>query len=334
MNARAANVSTRTSMSDCLHKYLGLNQRKVKSRSNSCIVADTVTRWRKATFETLCNSGDVNKGVRKPRRALMNGQHDMDTGGIEQPFRSQQRISKIIALREFCSRREAERLISRSQVVVNGVLIHQGSKAECDSEIQLAEIGDQVWFQSKSTVALNKPRGYVSNLPSHGEVEACSLLITTAGSHIHSSKWSSRTENDNGQLNVCGRLDKNSRGLLVLSQDGVLAREVIAGVFVSKTYLVEVDKMVTQNDLDRLNGPCKFLTDVIRPIRVRLLAPTLLEFVLREGKNRQIRRMCEQLGLIVVDLFRVRLGKSELGSLPEGSWRTMPTVEGDALKIP
>ena len=67
--------------------------------------------------------------------------------------------------------------------------------------------------------------------------------------------------------------------------DGVLAREVIAGVFVSKTYLVEVDKMVTQNDLDRLNGPCKFLTDVIRPIRVRLLAPTLLEFVLREGKN-------------------------------------------------
>jgi 23S rRNA pseudouridine2604 synthase len=122
--------------------------------------------------------------------------------------------------------------------------------------------------------------------------------------------------------------------LLVLSQDGVLAREVIAGVFVSKTYLVEVDKMVTQNDLDRLNGPCKFLTDVIRPIRVRLLAPTLLEFVLREGKNRQIRRMCEQMGLIVVDLFRVRLGKSELGSLPEGSWRTMPTVEGNAFKNP
>ena len=213
----------------------------------------------------------------------------MDTGGIEVPFRSQQRISKIIALREFCSRREAERLISRSQVVVNGVLIHQGSKAEFDSEIQLAEIDDQVWFQSKSTVALNKPRGYVSNLPSQGEVEACSLLITTTGSHIDSSKRSSRTENDNGGLNVCGRLDKNSRGLLVLSQDGVLAREVIAGVFVSKTYLVEVDKMVTQIDLDRLNGPCKFLTDVIRPIRVRLLAPTLLEFVLREGKNRQIR---------------------------------------------
>ena len=173
MNARAATVNMRTTMSDCLHKYLGLNERRVKSRS--CIVADTVTRWRKATFETLCNSGGVDKVVRNPHRASMNGQHNMDTGGIEVPFRSQQRISKIIALREFCSRREAERLISRSQVVVNGVLIHQGSKAEFDSEIQLAEIDDQVWFQSKSTVALNKPRGYASNLPSQGEVEACSF---------------------------------------------------------------------------------------------------------------------------------------------------------------
>ena len=111
-------------------------------------------------------------------------------------------------------------------------------------------------------------------------------------------------------MNVCGRLDKNSRGLLVLSQDGVLAREVIAGVFVSKTYLVEVDKMVTQIDLDRLNGPCKFLTDVIRPIRVRLFGPNTSRVCFERRKEQtDSLRMCEQLGLIVVDLFRVRLGK-------------------------
>ena len=67
-------------------------------------------------------------------------------------------------------------------------------------------------------------------------------------------------------------------------------------------------------------------------MRVRRLAPTLLEFVLREGKNRQVRRVCEGVGLSVVDLLRVRLGRSDLGSLPEGSWRTMSKIESDELR--
>ena len=180
---------------------------------------------------------------------------------------------------------------------------------------------------------MNKPRGYVSNLPLHGEVEAFSLL-DVSGLHFPSMKKQSKTENDARQLSVCGRLDKNSRGLIVLTQDGILARVIVASDFVLKTYLVEVESVVTKCDLERLNGPCNFLTDVIRPIRVRLLAPSLLEFVLREGKNRQIRRICDQMGLNVVDLMRVRLGKSELGSLPEGSWRTVSKLEGDALKEP
>ena len=70
----------------------------------------------------------------------------------------------------------------------------------------------------------------------------------------------------------------------------------------------------------------------LRPMRVRRLAPTLLEFVLREGKNRQVRRVCEGVGLSVVDLLRVRLGRSDLGSLPEGSWRTMSKIESDELR--
>jgi 23S rRNA pseudouridine2604 synthase len=141
---------------------------------------------------------------------------------------------------------------------------------------------------------------------------------------------------DRPRLSVCGRLDKHSRGLLVLTEDGTLARDIIAGDSVAKTYLVEVARAVTRDELRRLNGPLDFGADedALRPIRVRRLAPTLLEFVLREGKNRQIRRVCDGIGLHVVDLLRVRMGKSDLGSLPEGSWRTMSKLETDDFKAP
>ena len=94
---------------------------------------------------------------------------------------------------------------------------------------------------------------------------------------------------------------------------------------------------MTRDELRRLNGPLDFGADEdvsLKPIRVRRLAPTLLEFVLREGKNRQIRRVCDGIGLHVVDLLRVRMGKSDLGSLPEGSWRTMSKLETDEFKAP
>jgi 23S rRNA pseudouridine2604 synthase len=314
------------------HQDLGLKIRKVKGRNSTCFVAKTVKLSRKATSLSPCEINEMDGNVRNSPWDWYKGPQKA-TRSIERAPRLKQRVSKIIALREFCSRREAELLISRSEVIVDGVRTQQGTKADFDSEIQIGKIGGLIWLQSKSTVALNKPRGYVSNLPLHGEVEAFSLL-DVSGLHFPSMKKQSKTENDARQLSVCGRLDKNSRGLIVLTQDGILARVIVASDFVLKTYLVEVESVVTKCDLERLNGPCNFLTDVIRPIRVRLLAPSLLEFVLREGKNRQIRRICDQMGLNVVDLMRVRLGKSELGSLPEGSWRTVSKLEGDALKEP
>ena len=137
-------------------------------------------------------------------------------------------------------------------------------------------------------------------------------------------------------MNVCGRLDKSSRGLLVLTGDGTLARALVAGggAPVPKTYLVETDRAATERDVRALNGPRSFGPDEeapLRPMRVRL-SRRLLEFVLREGKNRQVRRVCEGVGLRVVDLLRVRLGRSDLGSLPEGSWRTMSKIESDELR--
>ena len=247
------------------------------------------------------------------------------------PASGPQRVSKILAMRDLCSRREAEALIDTGEVSVNGEVVVRGAKADPASEVRVT--GPVLRrLQSKRTTALNKPAGYVSNLPADGEVEASALL------RLSDARRRGETVEfiDRPRLSVCGRLDKHSRGLLVLTEDGTLARDIIAGDSVAKTYLVEVARAVTRDELRRLNGPLDFGADedALRPIRVRRLAPTLLEFVLREGKNRQIRRVCDGIGLHVVDLLRVRMGKSDLGSLPEGSWRTMSKLETDDFKAP
>ena len=250
-----------------------------------------------------------------------------DDRETDTPSAAPQRVSKILATRDLCSRREAEALIDTGEVSVNGEVVVLGTKADPASEVRVT--GPVLRrHQSKRTTVLNKPGGYVSNLPADGEVEASALL-----------RLSDETGDvvDRPRLSVCGRLDKHSRGLLVLTEDGTLARDIIAGDSVAKTYLVEVARAVTREDLRRLNGPLDFGADEdvsLKPIRVRRLAPALLEFVLREGKNRQIRRVCDEIGLHVVDLLRVRMGKSDLGSLPEGSWRTMSKLETDDFKAP
>ena len=258
--------------------------------------------------------------------SVTSGSND-DERETDAPASGPQRVSKILATRDLCSRREAEALIDTGEVSVNGEVIVLGAKADPASEVRVT--GPVLRrHQSKRTTALNKPAGYVSNLPADGEVEASALLRLSdeTGEFV-----------DRPRLSVCGRLDKHSRGLLVLTEDGTLARDIIAGDSVAKTYLVEVARAVTREDLRRLNGPLDFGADEdvsLKPIRVRRLAPTLLEFVLREGKNRQIRRVCDGIGLHVVDLLRVRMGKSDLGSLPEGSWRTMSKLETDEFKAP
>ena len=257
-------------------------------------------------------------------RASGSNDDDRET---DTPAAGPQRVSKILAMRDLCSRREAEALIDTGEVSVKGEVVVLGTKADPASEVRVT--GPVLRrHQSKRTTVLNKPGGYVSNLPADGEVEASALL-----------RLSDETVEfvDRPRLSVCGRLDKHSRGLLVLTEDGTLARDIIAGDSVAKTYLVEVARAVTREDLRRLNGPLDFGADEdvsLKPIRVRRLAPALLEFVLREGKNRQIRRVCDEIGLHVVDLLRVRMGKSDLGSLPEGSWRTMSKLETDEFKAP
>lgn len=247
-----------------------------------------------------------------------------------------QRVSKLLAWRGLCSRREAEELIARGAVTVDGIVVSQGDKARPGARIEVSSDVGREWLRGKVTVVLNKPVGFVSNLPSRGETEA-STLITPRNADVRGDHraadddWAAaaKTARD---LNVCGRLDKDSRGLLVLTQDGALAKAIIGGNEIPKTYEVEVDRDVTEAQLRMLNGPVTLEGARLLPMRVESLGRRRLRFTLREGKKRQIRRVCEGANLRVVDLLRVSVGSCTLGNLPEGMWRLMTTDERDGLR--
>ena len=143
-----------------------------------------------------------------------------------------------------------------------------------------------------------------------------------------------RATSDPSRFNVCGRLDKESRGLLILTEDGALARSVIGGNGVTKRYVVTTDADVRESHMRSLNGRVQLDGVELLPMNVRRLGrgSRTLEFNLREGRNRQIRRVCEKFGLRVVDLFRVQIGDIDIADLPEGAWRILSDDEVRSLR--
>ncbi|CEG01284.1 Pseudouridine synthase, RsuA/RluB/C/D/E/F [Ostreococcus tauri] len=250
-----------------------------------------------------------------------------------------ERVSKILARRGACSRREAEQLIADGRVRVNGTVItEQGHKCDVNSDrVEITSDGS-AWLSSKLTLAVNKPPGLVSNLPSADEVAACSI-VEPSNAWMRSMKWVAmddlrRATSDPSRFNVCGRLDKDSRGLLILTEDGALARSVIGGNGVVKRYVVTTDADVRESHMQSLNGTVMLDGVELLPMNVKRLGrgSRTLEFNLREGKNRQIRRVCEKFGLRVVDLHRVQIGEIDIGDLPEGAWRILSEDEVASLR--
>ncbi|CAB1368843.1 Pseudouridylate synthase [Denitratisoma oestradiolicum] len=237
------------------------------------------------------------------------------------------RISKLMAERGLCSRREADGYIEQGLVFVNGERVTElGTRALPDAEITLA--GAAKLSQSKRvTILIHKPIGYVSGQAEDGHQPAVSLISER-------SHWSG----DQGQrfypahlrgLAPAGRLDIDSTGLLVLTQDGRVARQLIGDDSeVEKEYLVRVEGRLAENGLALLNHGLSLDGHVLRPARVEWLNDDQLRFVLKEGRKRQIRRMCELVGLRVLGLKRVRIGRLRLGDLPVGQWRYLGGGEG------
>ena len=237
------------------------------------------------------------------------------------------RLSKIMAQRGLCSRREADCFIEQGQVSVDGVVIDQlGSRIDPDARIDLSKRATQ-HQQQLLTFLLNKPVGYVSGQPEDDYLPAVRLINEPNQITVNQAKLKLTREHFK-QLAPAGRLDIDSQGLLVLTQNGTIARRLIGqDSHIEKEYLVRYKGRIDNVVLTQLRHGLELDGKKLKRARVDQLNEDQLRMVLIEGRKRQIRRMCELVGLQVNGLKRVRIGKVRLGSLPEGKWRLLAKSE-------
>ena len=223
------------------------------------------------------------------------------------------RLNKYLSEAGVCSRREADRLIETGRVTVDGKTAQTGMKIIPGQEVRvgkkLVSKGDEM-----VVLAVNKPRGIV-----------CTEEKRERNSIVRFLDYPIR-------VTYIGRLDKDSRGLLLMTNNGdIINRMMRAANHHEKEYKVTVDKEVTDEFLEKMAGGVPILDTVTRPCRVRKIGKYTFSIILTQGLNRQIRRMCEALGYEVKDLLRVRVMNIRLGSLKEGEYRELTDEELDEL---
>jgi 23S rRNA pseudouridine2604 synthase len=235
------------------------------------------------------------------------------------------RLSKLMTERGICSRREADAFIAQGLVYVNGNRVQElGFKVTRDVEIELAAKA-QKKQNDLVTVILNKPIGYVSAQPEPGYEPAIRLLTLE---NFEGNKDPKVIPQKMQTLAVVGRLDIDSQGLLIFTEDGRLAKKIIGeNSEIEKEYLVRVQGDLPKEKLQLLRYGLELDRKKLKEAQVEWVNHDQLRFVLTEGKKRQVRRMCEIVGLEVKGLKRVRVGKLMLGHLPEGKWRFLDSSE-------
>ena len=261
--------------------------------------------------------------------------------------RGEIRLNKRMADLGLCSRREADEWIARGWVLVNGEPAVMGMPVAPDAQV---DVLPQARHQQAGqvTILLHKPMGYVSGQPEDGHEAAATLIGAPSqwrGDARHPADNRRFAPEHTRGLAPCGRLDIDSVGLLVLTQDGRIARQLIGeSSGIEKEYLVRVHYapngphgagVVTHNvqaiypveKLALLRHGLSLDDQPLKPAQVDWMNPEQLRFILTEGKKRQIRRMCEQVGLHVVGLKRIRIGNVVLGNLPVGQWRYLGAGE-------
>ena len=224
------------------------------------------------------------------------------------------------------SRREAEGLIAQGLVRIDGeVVTDAGRKIEPGQTLILSDAAESE-LAAGVAIALHKPVGYVSGQPEPGKIPAVRLL--TAANRLGDGPVPAK----DASLPPIGRLDEDARGLLLLSSDGVVAKAVIGPQSeLDKEYVVTVRGPVTERKLALLRHGLELDGRRLKPARVTVIRDQTLRFILTEGRNRQIRRMCDLVELRVSDLHRIRIGPLKLGDLPEGKWRLLTPQERTAL---
>lgn len=233
------------------------------------------------------------------------------------------RIQKIIADSGRCSRRKAEELIAAGLVTVNGRPCSLGDKADPMNDLIRVE-GEEIAAEraEKRYIMLNKPRGYVTSMADEMGRKIASDLLTDVHERVY----------------PVGRLDRNSEGLLIFTNDGEFANDIMhPSRHVSKTYRVTIDGMVNEGQLSQLMSGVE-LDDGVKtlPCTVEVLSEApdrmVLRFVIKEGRNRQIRRMCSAVGLEVGRLRRTAVGGVKLGMLKPGEYRDLTKDELRSLR--
>ena len=246
---------------------------------------------------------------------------------MTEPLRLSKRMSEL----GLCSRREADEWIAKGWVKVDGQVIAElGSKVLPHQKITI-ERQAQAEQSRRVSVLINKPIGFVSGQAEDGYKPAVTLVRPE-------NRWAEDKlplQFSAAQLKSlvpAGRLDIDSTGLLILTQDGRIAKTLIGeDTSVEKEYLVRVKytkgAKLPEHELKRLNHGLTIDGKALLPAKVRWQNEDQLCFILREGKKRQIRRMCEMVGLQVLALKRVRIGRVKLGNLPMGQWRYLGADE-------
>lgn len=232
-----------------------------------------------------------------------------------------ERLQKILSGRGVCSRRTAEEYIAAGRVTVNGFAAKLGDSADPDVDEILLD-GKMLPSASKYVyIMLHKPRGYVTTLSDEKGRKNAAQLVADCGCRVY----------------PVGRLDMDSEGLLLFTNDGDFANKLMHPKHeVRKNYHVTVTGYSPEN-LEKLSQPVALDGYTIRKPEVHFLkmltdGRALLSVTIHEGRNRQVRRMCDLAGMHVARLVRISEGALQLGSLPPGKWRYLTPAEVERLK--
>jgi 23S rRNA pseudouridine2605 synthase len=226
-----------------------------------------------------------------------------------------ERLQKILSARGVASRRGAEKMIEEGRVTVNGSVAGLGQTADPDTDEILLDGRPLPSGSEYVYILLHKPRGYVTTLSDEKGRKTAAQLVADCGYRVY----------------PVGRLDMDSEGLLLFTNDGDFANRLMHPKHeVQKTYLTWVEGF-SEAALQKLKQPITLDGYRIHPPRVRVVKLGLLEITIHEGRNRQVRRMCDAAGMHVTRLKRIREGKLSLGELPLGKWRYLTEDEVKSL---
>ena len=225
------------------------------------------------------------------------------------------RLQKFLSHAGACSRREGEKRILSGRVRVNGTLVTQlGVKVDPDRDLVELDGQEVALIKAPTYIAMNKPKGYVTSCDQKGEQTIMELIDIPE------------------RVYPVGRLDKDSRGLILLTNDGRLHHQLSHPSFDhEKSYIVSVDRPISSGALKKMASGLPMMGGSTRPATVRRLSARKFQIVLKEGKNRQIRRMVRKVGHTVTDLKRIRVSNVRIGDLKSGKWRYLSEREKQEL---